>query len=599
VSKTLTLIVVGTGIGLVSLALYLFVPRPKEQVVLTPPSLASNEPVQKPSEIVSKHFSSEKNHPSQNLDKPTQALPISGKVAPQPVDKTFIETPAVAQQLGAEVVKSDQLILKEIKFKGVKSFSNESMQALVARFVGVPLNFEDLPDIAVSVENFYKQNNYVARVLLSQQDLAHGWLTLEVMESSLSQEQVEKQLSEISTQHDSEFGKKTELKQSGHATKDLNTGAPEFESRQIADAQPQDDTNLILKIYKDHSRQSELTLDNEGESKYGHKRVAGQFSLFNTWLPNDRLSLSALISEGSEFFKSNYNFQFGRTGWNMGLTFTAMDYKVIAGYPADLGELGKAFTQALNVNFPLSTTFNTESDLKLSAQASQITNVSSAGYSLSAYETEVLVAEFSGIDRAFANTSNTLSYNIQWSMGQTQLSTRSDSAYSDQGGSSTEGQFNKVRAHLTFIEPWTPTTDLYVGITSQLADKNLAFYEKLQMGGSLGIRAYGLGTGMASNGQMLNLEIRHQLQNGLALTGFYDWGHVTEMVNPDPTGSVHSPNSYELKGYGLSANYNFGNGASVRATWARRDGTDPKSADPTTDHPTDRNRYWLQVTIPF
>ena len=598
VSKNLTLILAGAAVAIVSLALYIFVPRTKEPQAVTSKKMAPVE--QNPPQEPQPPANPPANPPASSQSDvalETKTSPISRSNNRSPKRNVASIPPSKPQPQAVSEQLKDLLVLKEIRFKGVKSFSNESMQALVSKFLGVPLSFEDLPEIAVDVENFYKQNNYVARVILAQQDVADGILILDVMESSLPKDKVDIQLSEMPPQQAIEINSTPDIPTPKTQASESKPVVEEQIQNQISNQQ--NETDLILKMYKNHTRQSELILDNFGESKFGVERVEGQFSWFNTWLPYDELKLSALISKGSEFFKSNYSLPIGKSGWNLGLNATAMDYKVIAGHSADLGEIGKAFTQALELNYPLTKSFSAESDLRLTAQASQHTHVTAAGYSLSEYDTEVLVAEFSGVDRAFAKTTGTLTYAIQWSMGQVNIQETAQSIYADQGGVLTEGQFNKVRTNITYIEPWSPTTDLYVGLTGQLADRNLTYAEKIQMGGALGIRAYPSGTGMASNGQMLNLELRHRLENGLLLTGFYDWGHVAEMVNPDPSAPANLPNSYELKGFGLSAAYNFRNGASLKATWAQRDGKDPRSADTKTDHPIDRNRYWLQITVPF
>lgn len=515
-----------------------------------------------------------------------------------------------SEPIGARNGSTEKVILKSIRLNGVKAFSKASMNALTAQFLGVPIALEDLTDISVTIENFYKRNNFAARVILNQKEITNGILILDVLESQLSNQNINQQLNELanapvaSTAIDSASMNTSisePLTPSESAISYPSVSAPEIDQsssrRTISDDKVE--TDLILKLYKDHSRQSELVIDNSGEKRWGNERVEAKLSLVNAWNPSDELTLSALISKGSEFFKSKYNFAIGSSGWNLGLSATAMDYKVIWGDNAVLGDVGKAFSQTMDLNYPISRAINAQSDLRLAAQTSQFTNVSSAGHSLSEYDTEVLMAAFSGVDKHFMNSSRKLTYDFQWRSGQVHVKEAAQSQFADQGGTSTAGQFNLMRVNLTYIEPWMPTTDVYVGLTTQLADKNLSYAEKIQMGGALGIRAYPTGAGMATNGQMINVELRHQLENGLLLTGFYDWGHITEMINPDPSSPANLPNNHVLKGYGLSARYNFSQGASVKATWAKRDGEDPRPGDSRIDHPTDRNRFWLQLTIPF
>jgi hemolysin activation/secretion protein len=123
----------------------------------------------------------------------------------------------------------------------------------------------------------------------------------------------------------------------------------------------------------------------------------------------------------------------------------------------------------------------------------------------------------------------------------------------------------------------------------------------MQLGGMNGVRAYPTGEGSGSEGQMIQLELRQQLENGINLAAFYDWGQVWLQHNPDyPGGPKQNLNTY--KGFGASMGYTFENGVSVKATWARRDGDNP-NPNPINgkdmDGTRDRNRYWLQVNLPF
>lgn len=593
--KPLTFLLVGCALTAISLALLWGWPRENELGTKPAPPTQRVDAPEQPSKP---EWTASSIQPSSNAE-PLISQPPTTSARRQSIQqrREEIEVSNQASKPAAQEMTSPSLILKKIQFNGVKTFSPESMQALVAKFIGTPLQMDNLPEIAVVVEDFYRVNNYVARVIMSQQDLDKGLLVLDVMESSLSKEKVDQQLSELTPLTQSAS---SSIKESANpAMADQNsTDKPERNvQRQLSDAQVESD--VILQMYKDHTRQSELILNNHGEQAYGRETLQARFSLFNTWLPSDQLDLSALLSRGYEIFRSQFNAPVGKSGWTMGLSLSAMDYKVLEGSSTELGQTGKAFTQAISMDLPLSTNFDSNSQLHLKAQTGQYTHLTSTGYSLSAYDTEALVAEFSGVDRHFAKTTGTLTYAIQWNLGQVHIETASPDAFDDQGGRSTAGAFQKIRTNLTFIEPWTPNAEMYIGWTSQLANQNLPYSEKLQVSGPLGIRAYPFGNDPASNGQILNLEMRYRLENGVVMTGFYDWGLVTDLVQPDPTKTATLPNSYDLKGYGLSAAYQFQNGASIQATWARRDGHDPREGDLDHRHSTDRNRYWLQLRIPF
>ena len=535
--------------------------------------------------------------------------------ATAPAKAPAAETPA-AQPTPAKPEKAEaaeppaSIVLKEIRFRGVKSFSNDSMNAMVAKFIGIPLQYDDLLDVAYAVENFYKKNNYLARVMLTQQDITEGVLTLDVMESVLSKVKVEQQLAVLPSTQDHVLALIDRQSPQGRQfTADtLDRGlslANEVPGVSVTGSLHQGDeegeTELILKMYKLQSRQAELVADNIGSRATGANRVMGNYSFINPTGYGDLLSLSTIVTKGSEYFRGAYSLPIGLDGWRAGLNASAMDYKVIVGDIGVVGAVGKAFTQGLDFVYPFERSPDASSTLTLSAEAKQFTNIMATGNVLSDYDAEVLVAQFSGVDRDFSKASGLLNYSFQVSHGQIRLQDGSSYQATDSTGNRTEGRFNKVRVQMSYLEPWDDKTDWFINFSGQVGNKNLDSSEKFQLGGAMGIRAYPTGEGSGSDGKMINFELRHRLNNGITLTGFYDWGHVDELHIPN-TNNPTLKNSYDLAGFGVSAAYNFKNGVSAKATWATRDGENPNPKIPSgtdQDGSRDRNRYWLQVSIPF
>ena len=137
-------------------------------------------------------------------------------------------------------------------------------------------------------------------------------------------------------------------------------------------------------------------------------------------------------------------------------------------------------------------------------------------------------------------------------------------------------------------------------MSGQWADKNLDSSEKFYLGGSSGVRAYPTGEGSGVDGQLVQFELRHNLESGINLAGFYDWGQIWLQHDPSyPGGPQNNRNTY--KGFGASVGYTNDDGVNFKATWARRQGHNPNPTQTGTDQDgtRDRNRYWLQVTVPF
>ena len=114
------------------------------------------------------------------------------------------------------------------------------------------------------------------------------------------------------------------------------------------------------------------------------------------------------------------------------------------------------------------------------------------------------------------------------------------------------------------------------------------------------MRAYPADEGSGSEGQLVNLELRARLPQNIILTGFYDWGHVTVNRNNDFVGAA-TLNNYSLKGAGLSVGVLTGFGLNLKATWARRIGSNPNPTSTGNDQDGSlvKNRFWLTASLPF
>jgi hemolysin activation/secretion protein len=88
----------------------------------------------------------------------------------------------LAEQEAVEDAKA-LITLKNIQFQGVTILGDMELKELVSRFIGVPMSYEQMLDIGMTVESYYRQNNYLARATLPPQDLTEGVLVVDVIES--------------------------------------------------------------------------------------------------------------------------------------------------------------------------------------------------------------------------------------------------------------------------------------------------------------------------------------------------------------------------------------------------------------------------------
>jgi hemolysin activation/secretion protein len=164
----------------------------------------------------------------------------------------------------------------------------------------------------------------------------------------------------------------------------------------------------------------------------------------------------------------------------------------------------------------------------------------------------------------------------------------------------TAGSYQKLSFLASRTQVVTERISLYGSLSGQAASKNLDSSEKFYLGGSGGVRAYPADEGGGSEGVLLNLEARGRLPGNFTVTGFFDWGSVRVNKKNDIVGAA-IPNTEALKGAGVALGWVAKFGLSLKATVARRIGSNPNptSSGDDQDGSLIENRAWLQASMPF
>jgi hemolysin activation/secretion protein len=514
----------------------------------------------------------------------------------------------MVEQQEVEEAAKELITLKNIQFQGVTILGDMELKGIIQPFLNTPMTYEQMLEIGMVVETYYRQNNYLARAILPPQDLTDGVLTVDVIESVFSKVEIEQELADLPNtqahvsaiiEAQQKVGEPLNTKSLDRAlalANDLPGMSAQGSLRQGREA---GETELLLKLYQGRTRQTELAFDNGGSRATGAMRLMATFTWFNPNDLADLLNLVAVHTRGSDYARLAYSLPVGTDGWRMGLNASVMNYEVVVGEQGMVGAVGRAITQGMEWVYPLLRADDRSATVTLTADTKKFQNTSAQGLLMSDYDAKVLAAQVAGFYRDLNPGGGTGTYSLQLSHGNINL----DGSLSQQTDSTTvktEGVFNKVRVNGSWQQALTTQTSAFISYTGQLADKNLDSSEKMQLGGMNGVRAYPTGEGSGTDAQLIQLELRHSLSSGVNLTGFYDWGQVWLQHDPNyPGGPQHNRNTY--RGFGASVAYTNDDGVNFKATWARKAGHNPNPTQTGNDQDgtRDRNRYWLQVTIPF
>ena len=140
----------------------------------------------------------------------------------------------------------------------------------------------------------------------------------------------------------------------------------------------------------------------------------------------------------------------------------------------------------------------------------------------------------------------------------------------------------------------------YLGLTGQLASKNLDASEQIYFGGPYAVRAYATGQANASQGEIMTFELSQVLPMGLTLTEFYDYSNVQTFKDINFQGAPPQ-NSYSLQGVGSSLGWIGDAGIKIKATLAIPTGSIPPTIKQTLTGNGGYSSYrlWLTATLPF
>jgi len=222
------------------------------------------------------------------------------------------------------------------------------------------------------------------------------------------------------------------------------------------------------------------------------------------------------------------------------------------------------------------------------------------GNVLSDYDAEVLVAQFSGVDRDFSKASGLLNYSFQVSHGQVRLQDGSSYQATDMTGNRTEGTFNKARVNLHYLAPWDSKTDWFINFSGQVGNKNLDSSETFLLGGLGAVRAYPAGETAGDQSVVGQIEYHRRLREGLRAFAFYDHGWIEQHRNVWP--GFTGQNQVRLKGLGAGIVWNPAPRFELSLISAAKVGRNPL-ADPVTGNDSDgrsrRLRLWSFATVRF
>jgi hemolysin activation/secretion protein len=337
-----------------------------------------------------------------------------------------------------------------------------------------------------------------------------------------------------------------------------------------------------------------IDADNAGLPYTGVYRLGGTININNLAGLGDVASLRVLSSgNGMTYGRASYQFQVGRA--TLGAAYTQIGYALGKEF-ADLGAHGTAKIASVYGTYPLIRT----RDANLYA---------SLGYDMRFYQDKVDLTDLSTQKRAnvlmpgiYGDFRDKLGgggltgYGVTLSLGDLDIQTAETREF-DAETAKTNGRYNKLAFNLSRLQHVTDNISLYGAINGQVASKNLDIWEKMELGGMYGVRAYPAGTAFGDQGYLVNVEARLLLPpvsdsmiGRVHLLALFDTGTVQYNKNQWAPGD----NTVTLSGAGVGVMWTDPNNFSVKGYYARKVGSSPDTIDA-----SESGQFWLQLVKYF
>jgi hemolysin activation/secretion protein len=537
---------------------------------------------------------------------------------PRPATGLLEQAPATAPST-ATPGGTTRFTVRAFSLTGNSLIDTAALQAELAFFTGREITLADLRQATAALEALYGQRGRLARVVLPSQDITEGTVRLIVTEARAGKviiapaepapaQRLTDRARRLVEAH-LEPGTPLDLQAVERAVllADELPGLRAAGSLQAGAAAGT--TDVLLQVTPTPAARYEFYADNAAAAATGSSRLTAVLTADAPFGYGEQLGLTGSHSQGSDYLRGALTLPLGDRGLRVTAQASTLHYRVLDGYNTTTAAppRGKADTLGVDAQYPLVRRASQRLNALLGIEEKRQTDGSADSPVHTGQSRLHLGLEGSAFDRLGGGGSTQA--RLQLSSARLSLAGSPDAhVANDSLTAATQGRALKLSYSVRRVQELAPQWALHAGVSGQWANRNLGAGERFYLGGQGGVNAYPSGEAGGSQGQLLNLELRHQFapnQSGQWQAGVLaDVGRVkvySDNRRADGAGPLTNDNQQTLKGVGLSLGWRGESGAFVQAVLARRIGSNPLAtpAGTDTDGSLRKNRLWLSAGIAF
>lgn len=503
------------------------------------------------------------------------------------------------------IAKAGAIIAKRFVFIGNTKVSSQKLNSLVAGYLNRPISFNDLKSAADLIAEYYRDQGWLIKTQIPQQDVTEGVITIEILEASLGGILIDNKSKRVSNARIEKWvysaiprNAPLSLSSLDRALLILND-LPDIQvTSSLQEGGRRGEANVLLAVTDKPLVDGMVGVDNFGQSSTGQNRATASLNVNGPLGLGEQVSVYGLHTEGTNYGRVALTAPIGSDGLRVGINGSYLSYRVINSSFNQLFANGTSSTGGAELTYPIIRSRPANLFLLTSYNYSSFINNANSAIT-SQYNTSVFLGGLSGnLLDSFAGGG--INYGSLMASGGSVNLNNSPSFSSDLIGPQVNGSFTKLRYGANRLQAITSDLSGYFGISGQIASKNLDPSEQLYLGGPYSVRAYATGQGNASQGNLMTFELRQTLPMKLLLTGFYDYANVQTYKTSSFTITPLN-NTYAMQGLGSSIGWSGPMGLQVKAIWAMRTGTLPTLVTQSFNGNggTSSNRFWLTASLPI
>jgi len=474
-------------------------------------------------------------------------MPIQHKPEVEITDKEKVSWPI-----------DDQVKIKVNGFRlnGQDVLSQAQVDNLLKDKIGKELTFKELREAANTITKYLQDKDYmVAKVYLPAQRIGKGIVNLTAVvgkydqilvqnDSKIDDDQIKKQIVRLKPGN---YIKRSEIERGVWLISDLAAADSKVT---IAPGSKPGTSNVTFVVHKHKGPVGSVFVDNYGNRYTGRNELGVNYNWLNPAHEGDTLAISGLTTgSGKNNGDLTYYIPFDEDGNQLEIGYSHLHYILGNEYDAS-DSYGTSDTVHAAWRYAIRRSSRNNQYVRLGFEWSKLEDNKNGELYSDKKDTGMTLSLFGDeIDRKGYS-----SYDFTYKWGSLGL----DNDYAadlDASGPQTSGSFHKLSTRLLRQQTLNPRSYILLSLRGQLANKNLDSYEKLELGGAYGVRAYPQGEASGDVGYVASAEYRYLIpikghpDQSLQLAAFVDGGSI--WANKDVY--YDSTNVRHLYGYGIGA----------------------------------------------